>query len=105
MFYHKQSGERMVTVLLNKPLFSAAELEKIAAEAAEAQREFDAWAAQLQTPTAKAETAVLAQEAAATWNAFEQDCASGKYALSPAELGQLRRDGIFVSHHKKGEQP
>lgn len=87
---------------MNDPLFSTVELEKIAAEAAEAQREFDAWAAQLQTPAAKAEADALAQEAAATWEAFAQDCASGKYALSPAELEQLRRDGIFVSHRKKG---
>lgn len=90
---------------MNDPLFSAVELEKIAVEAAEAQREFDAWAAQLQTPAAKAEAAALAQEAMSVWEAFVQDCRAGKYALTPAELEQLRRDGIFVSHRKKGEQP
>ena len=90
---------------MNDPLFSAVELEKIAVEAAEAQREFDAWAAQLQTPAAKAEAAALAQEAMSVWEAFVQDCRAGNYALSPAELEQLRRDGIFVSHRKKGEQP
>lgn len=90
---------------MNDPLFSAVELEKIAVEAAEAQREFDAWAAQLQTPAAKAEAAALAQEVMSVWEAFVQDCMAGKYALTPAELEQLRRDGIFVSHRKKGEQP
>lgn len=88
----------MVTTL-NEPLFSAVELEKIAAEAAEAQREFDAWAAQLQTPAAKAEAATLAQELATTWEAFTQDCAAGRYALTPAELAQLQRDGILVKCH------
>lgn len=90
---------------MNDPLFSAVELEKIAVEAAEAQREFDAWAAQLQMPAAKAEAAALAQEAMSVLEAFVQDCRAGKYALTPAELEQLRRDGIFVSHRKKGEQP
>ena len=84
---------------MNEPLFSAVELEKIAAEVAEAQRKFDAWAAQLQTPTAKAEAATLAQELAATWEAFTQDCAAGQYDLTPAELAQLRRDGILRKCH------
>lgn len=90
---------------MNDPLFSAVELEKIAVEAAEAQREFDAWVAQLQTPAAKTEAAALAQEAMSVREAFVQDCRAGKYALTPAELEQLRRDGIFVSHRKKEEQP
>lgn len=93
----------MVTTL-NEPLFSAVELEKIAAEVAEAQREFDTWTAQLQTPAAKAEAAALAKELVEMAEAVKRDCASGKYALSPAEFEQLRRDGIFVSHRKKGEQ-
>lgn len=84
------------------PLITPEKMAAMANEAAEAQREFDAWATQLQTPKAKAEAAVLAQEAAATWKAFAQDCASGKYALSPAELEQLLRNGIFMSHRKKG---
>ena len=83
-------------------MFSAVELEKIAVEAAEAQREFDAWAAQLQTPAAKAEAAALAQEAMSVWEAFVQDCRARKYAFTLAELEQLRRDGIFVSHRKRG---
>lgn len=81
------------------PLFPPEEMAAMADEAAEAQREFDAWAEQLQTPEAKAEAAVLAQEAAATWRAFARDCASGKYALTPAELEQLQRDGILVKCH------
>ena len=80
---------------MNDPLFSAVELEKIAVEAAEAQREFDAWAAQLQTPAAKAEAAALAKELVEMVEAVKRDCASGKYALFPAELEQLRRDGIL----------
>lgn len=66
------------------PLITPEELAAMAAAAEEAQREFDAWAAQLQTPAAKAEAAILAQEVAATWEAFVQDCAAGE-----------------VSHHKK----
>ena len=86
------------------PLFTPEELAQARAVAEEARQEFDAWAAQLQTPAAKAEAVVLAQEAATTWIAFAQDCASEKYALSAAELEKLRRDGIFMSHRKKGEQ-
>ena len=80
---------------MNEPLFSAVELEKIAAEVAEAQRKFDAWAAQLQTPAAKAEAAALAKELVEMVEAVKRDCASEKYALFPAELEQLRRDGIL----------
>ena len=88
----------MVTTL-NEPLFSAVELEKIAAEVAEDQREFDAWVAQLQTPAAKTEAAALAKEAAATWESFARSCAAGQYDLTPTELAQLQRDGILVKCH------
>lgn len=55
------------------PLFTPEELAAMAAAAEEAQRDFDKWIEQLQTPAAKAEAALLAQ-----------DCAAGE-----------------VSHHKK----
>ena len=66
------------------PLFTPEELAAMATAAEEAQREFDEWTEELQTPAAKAEAALLAQELAATWDAFVQDCAAGE-----------------VSHHKK----
>lgn len=84
------------------PLFTPEEMAAMADEAAEAQREFDAWAAQLQTPEAKAEYAALAKELVEMAEALKRDCAAGKYALSADELDQLRRDDIFVSHRKKG---
>lgn len=55
--------------------------------------------AQLQTPAAKAEAAIQAQEAAEMWEAFTQDCAAGRYDLTPAELAQLQRDGILAKCH------
>ncbi len=81
------------------PLFTPEELAAMAAEAAEARREFDAWAEQLQTPEAKAEYAALAKELMDMAEALKRDCAAGKYALSPAELEQLQRDGILVKCH------
>lgn len=66
------------------PLFTPEELEAAGAAAAEMQQEFDAWAAQLKAPAAKAEAAALAQELAETWEIFVQECATGQ-----------------VSHHKK----
>lgn len=81
------------------PLFTPEELAAIAAEAAEAKREFDAWAEQLQTPEAKAEYAALAKELVDMAEALKRDCAAGKYALSPTELEQLQRDGILVKCH------
>ena len=64
--------------------FTPEELAQARAAAEEARRDFDKWIEQLQTPAAKAEAALLAQELAATWDAFVQDCAAGE-----------------VSHHKK----
>lgn len=78
------------------------EQERITADVAEMQREADEWIAWLRSPEGEAWTAQQIQEAAAIAEEFKQECASGKYALSPAELEQLRRDGIFVSHRKKG---
>ena len=66
------------------PLFAPEELAQARVDAEEAQRDFDKWIEQLQTPATKAEAALLAQELAATWDAFVQDCATGE-----------------VSHHKK----
>lgn len=66
------------------PLFTPEELAQARAAAEEAQRDFDEWIEQPQTPAAKAEAALLAQELAATLEVFVQDCAAGE-----------------VSHHKK----
>lgn len=71
----------------DRPLFTPEELAQARTAAEEAQREFDAWAEQLQTPEAKAEAATLAQEVAATWEDFVKDCAAE------------------VSHHKKAGPP
>lgn len=88
-------------------LFTPEELAAMAAAAEEAQREFDAWAAQLQTPEAKAEGAILAQEVMETWAAFEQEIAAGEYTLSLDEREQLQRDGILAKCHtiKSGGGP
>ena len=48
------------------PLFTPEELAAMATAAEEAQREFDEWTEELQTPAAKAEAALPAQELAAT---------------------------------------
>lgn len=100
MHCYKRSLKKMVTVM-NDPLFSTDELTAMATAAEEAQREFDTWAAQLQTPAEKAEAATLAQELATAWEAFTQDCAAGQYGLTPAELAQLQRDGILVKCHTR----
>ena len=77
------------------PLFTPEELAAAAAAAEEMWRELDEFAAQLQTPAAKAEAAALAKELVEMVEAVKRDCASGKYALFLAELEQLRRDGIL----------
>ncbi len=43
--------------------------------------------------------AQVLQEARTIAEKFKQDCAAGKYALSPSELEQLRRDGVLVKCH------
>ncbi len=81
------------------PLFIPEELAAMAAEAAEAQREFDAWGEQLQTPEAKAEYAALAKELVEMSEALKRDCAAGKYALTAEEIEELRREGILVKRN------
>ena len=83
-------------------LFTSAELEAMVASAMEAQREFGAFAEWLQSPDGKAWVDQQVQEATTIAENFQRECAAGKYVLSPDELEQLRRDGVFVSHHKKG---
>jgi len=78
------------------PLFTPEDLAEAASAAAEMQREFEEFAAQLQTPEAKEEYAALARDASEMWEGFRRDCAAGRYALTPAELEQLRRDGILT---------
>ena len=84
------------------PLFIPEEMAAMAAEVAADQRELDEWVKWLQTPAAKAEADALVQEAAATWAAFAQGCRDGKYVLTPAEIEQLRRDGILCHAVKRG---
>lgn len=86
-------------ITLNDSLFSAAELEKIAADAAEMQREVDEYVEWLRSPDGRAWVAQVLQEARTIAEKFKQDCAAGKYALSPSELEQLRRDGVLVKCH------
>lgn len=81
------------------PLFTPEELAAIAVEVAEAQREADAYYEWLRSPDGKAWTDQQIQEATAMVEKFKQECASGKYALSPAELEQLRREGILVKRN------
>lgn len=81
------------------PLFTPEELKAAGAAAKEMRWEADAWAAQLRTPAAKAEYAALAKELVEMAEALKRDCAAGKYALSPSELEQLRRDGILRKCH------
>lgn len=83
------------------PLFTPEELAAIAVEVAEAQREADAYCEWLRSTEGRAWADQVLQEARAMAEEFERDCKVGKYALSPAELEQLRRDGIFVAHRKK----
>lgn len=83
------------------PLFAPEELAAAAAAAVEMRRELDEFAAQLQTPAAKAEAAALAKELVEMAEAIKRDCATEKYALSPSELEQLRRDGVFVKCHTR----
>ena len=77
-------------------LFTPEDLKAAAATAEEMLREADAWAAQLQTPEAKAEYAALAKELVEMAEAFKRDCDAGKYALTAEELEELRREGILV---------
>ena len=87
------------------PLFTPEDMRKMAAEAEDAQREAYAYCEWLRSPEGKAWTAQQIQEATAIAEEFKAEIEVGKYDLAPAELEQLRRDGIFVSHRKKGEQP
>jgi hypothetical protein len=68
----------------------------LSVDVAELQREVDALSAWCQTPEAKAEAAEIMREAEEMWAEFEAECKSGKYDLTPAEIEQLRKDGVLV---------
>lgn len=79
--------------------FTQEEMEEIAASVAEAQREFDVFAAWCKTLEAKAEGIQILREAEQTWAKLEAEIAAGKYSLSPAELEQLNRGGFLRKCH------
>lgn len=87
------------------PLFTPEELAAIAAEVAEGQREADAYCEWLRSTEGRAWADQVLQEARAMAEEFERDCKVGKYTLSPAELEQLRRDGILCHTVKRGQRP
>lgn len=78
---------------LNEPLFSAAELEKATADAAEIQHEADKFLVWLQTPEGKSWAAQQLQEATEIAEKFQRECTAGEYALSPDEIEQLLAEG------------
>lgn len=80
-------------------LFTPEDLKAADATAEEMLREADAWAAQLRTPEAKAEAAALAKELVEMAEAFKRDCAAGKYSLTPAEIEQLKAEGVLRKCH------
>lgn len=68
-------------------------------ELQEARAIAEEFAAQLQTPEAKAEAAMQARELVEMAEKFKQECASGKYSISSAEIGQLWKDGILIKRN------
>ena len=80
-------------------LLTPEELEKVTAEM---QREVDELQAWLHSPEGEAWVDQQLREADEMALDFQRACAAGKYALTSDELEQLRRNGVFVSHHKKG---
>lgn len=75
------------------------EQERIDADVAEMQREVDEWIAWLRSPEGRIWTDRQVQEGIAMVEKLKRECATGKYALSPSELEQLRRDGILRKCH------
>lgn len=69
-------------------LFTPEEIESMVASAMEAQREFDAFSAWLQSSEGKAWVDQQVQEAIAEAEKFQRECANG----------------VFVSPHKKGNR-
>ena len=84
---------------LSEEFFTRDELEILAADAAEFQREADAFAAWCQTPEAKTELAATAREMEIAWDKLEKDCKAGKFSLSPAEVEQLVSNGVLTKCH------
>lgn len=84
---------------LSEEFFTKDELATLVADAAEFQREADAFAAWCQTPEAKTELAETAREMEIAWDELERDCKAGKFSLSPAEVEQLVRNGALTKCH------
>lgn len=85
----------------NAPLFTSEELAEMAAAAAEIQRDFDEYSEWLQSPEGQLWCAAQFRELSEIADAFQQECKAGEI-LTAEDLEQLQRDGIFVSHRKKG---
>lgn len=75
------------------------EQERITADVAEMQQGVDEWIAWLRSPEGVAWTTQQIQEATAIAEKIKRECTAGKYALSPSEFEQLRRDGILRKCH------
>lgn len=84
---------------LSEEFFTQDELATLVADAAEFQREADAFAAWCQTPEAKTELAETARQMEIAWDKLEKDCKAGKFSLSPAEVEQLVRNGALTKCH------
>lgn len=86
------------------PLFTPEELAAMAASAAAARREADAYCEWLRSPEGRAWGDQVLQEARAMAEKFKQDCVTGKFGLSADELDQLRRDAEeFAEEVKAGK--
>ena len=80
----------------------AADIEELARVALEMQREADEFQAWLHSPEGKVWVDQEIREINEIVEKFQMECADGKYALAPDELEQICRDGVFMSHRKKG---
>ncbi len=79
-------------------LFSVDELAQARAAVEDIQREADEFSEWLRSPEGAAWVDAQVRDISAIAEKFERECVEGKYRLTAAEMNQLRRDGIFVSH-------